>query len=541
VVAYLGDLEESVLEGVWQGAEGKGASYQKQLFKEVDPEWVKVDISGIRVERTREFGGVWLGLQMVEKLGLGAFFKDVMEQGHEEVDWSAMGLVLVLCRLCNPSSELYIAEHFYERTALSDLLGVPCEKVNDDRLYRALDKVLPHKGKLETYLKERMGELFKLDYDLLLYDMTSTYFEGECIGNPDAKRGYSRDHRSDCKQVCIALVVSKGGIPLGYEVFEGNRSDVKTVEEIVEVMESRYGKANRVWVMDRGMVSEKNVRFLKEGGRRYLLGTPKSQLRYFERELMEDNWDEIREGIEVKLCPSPEGEEVFILCRSADRRNKEKGIHDRFERRIEEGLQQIAQSCQKRKQKVALIERRVGRLLGRNTRAAGLFKAEVYARQDGSAGLRWTKTEQWRDWARLTEGCYLLRSNILDWSAQDLWETYIQLTEAETAFRIHKQDLSIRPIWHQKKERVQAHILVCFLSYVLWKTLAQICKKAGLGDEPRKVLDELSQIHSVDVVLPTTNGIEIRKRCVTQPTVHQAILLDRLKLHLPKQLAIHEI
>jgi transposase len=408
-------------------------------------------------------------------------------------------------------------------------------------LYRALDKVLPHKGKLETYLKERMGELFKLDYDLLLYDMTSTYFEGECIGNPDAKRGYSRDHRSDCKQVCIALVVSKGGIPLGYEVFEGNRSDVKTVEEIVEVMESRYGKANRVWVMDRGMVSEKNVRFLKEGGRRYLLGTPKSQLRYFERELMEDNWDEIREGIEVKLCPSPEGEEVFILCRSADRRNKEKGIHDRFERRIEEGLQQIAQSCQKRKQKVALIERLVGRLLGRNTRAAGLFKAEVYARQDGSAGLRWTKTEQWRDWARLTEGCYLLRSNILDWSAQDLWETYIQLTEAETAFRIHKQDLSIRPIWHQKKERVQAHILVCFLSYVLWKTLAQICKKAGLGDEPRKVLDELSQIHSVDVVLPTTNGIEIRKRCVTQPTVHQAILLDRLKLHLPKQLAIHEI
>jgi transposase len=453
-----------------------------------------------------------------------------------------MALVSILCRFCEPSSELYIAEHFYERSALSDLLGVARDKVNDDRLYRALDQILPHKERLETYLKERLGELFELEYDLLLYDMTSTYFEAECKGNPQAQRGYSRDHRPDCKQVCIALVVSKDGLPLGYEVFTGNRSDVKTVEEIVHLMESRYGNADRIWVMDRGMVSEENVRFLKEGGRRYIVGTPKSQLRSFEQQLVEENWETLREEVEVKLCPCPEGkEEVFILCRSRDRREKEKAIHARFEKRIEEGLERIAASCQKRKQKVGDIERRVGRLLAHNSRAAALFQVTVSQGEGGRAQVTWTKVETWRDWATLSEGCYMLRSNILDWTAKELWEGYIQLTQAEAAFRVHKHDLCLRPIWHHKEKRVQAHILVCFLSYVLWKTLGQLCQRAGLGDEPRKVFDELSQIQMMDVILPTKKGIEIRKRCIAQPTKHQAILLQRLGLHLPKQLEPREM
>jgi transposase len=381
-----------------------------------------------------------------------------------------------------------------------------------------------------------MGTLFGLEYDLLIYDVTSVYFEGECAANPDAQRGYSRDHRPDCKQVCIALIVSREGMPLGYEVFAGNRTDVTTVEEVVEAIEKQYGAASRVWAMDRGMVSEENVAFLREKSRRYILGTPKSQLRRFERELTEKGWETIREGLEVKLCPSPEGEETFILCRSASRGEKEKAMHARFEKRIQAGLEKITQTCEKYPRAPAVIERRIGRLLGQNSRAAGCFKVEV--KGTDRAEVVWSKVDAWQEWAALSEGCYLLRSNVTDWSAADLWKTYIQLTQAEAAFRIHKSDLAIRPVWHQKRERVQAHILVCFLAYVVWKCLGQLCQRAGLGNEPRKVFDEIAQVHVVDVVLPTRGGITLRRRCVTQPNTHQAILLQKLGLTLPSHLAI---
>jgi len=335
--------------------------------------------------------------------------------------------------------------------------------------------------------------------------------------------------------VCIALVVSKRGMPLGYRVFAGNRADVTTVEEIVELIEEQYGAADRIWVMDRGMVSEETVAFLREGGRRYILGTPKSQLRRHEQQLLEEGWETIREGLEVKLCPAPEGKETFILCRSAARQEKEAAMHARFEGRLEAGLEKLAEACRKRRQRVAGMERRVGRLLERNSRAAGLFKVEV-KEEAGRAQVVWSKGERWREWSHLSEGCYLLRSNITDWSASALWEAYIQLTQAEAAFRIHKQDLGLRPIWHQTTERVQAHILVCFLAYVLWKGLALLCQRAGLGEEPRGVFEELAQIRMVDVVLPTRGGLELRRRCVAEPTPHQAILLSRLGLTLPKHL-----
>ena len=541
VVAYLGQLDERGRLGVTQAAGKDLHPEQGWLWEQSEPEWVEVDASRVRVERPREFGGSWLGLQLLGQLGLVEFLREGMQGGREEVPWSMMALVLVLCRLCNPSSELHIAEHYYERSALAELLGIPAEKVNENRLYRALDRLLPQKEALEKHLKERLGELFALEYDLLLYDVTSTYFEGEAKGNPQAQRGYSRDRRGDCKQVCIALVVSRCGMPLGYEVFAGNRSDGTTVEEIVEKVESRYGKADRIWAMDRGMVSQDNIEFLKAGGRRYIIGTPKSMLKRFEQQLLEEDWEQIREGLEVKLCAAPDEEETFILCRSAQRREKEKAMHERFEKRIEAGLRRMEESCCKRKYKPQVIERRVGRLLGQNSRAVGLFQVEVKARAGGGTQLKWTKVEAWRRWAELSEGCYLLRTNVKDWSAQELWKAYIQLTEAEAAFRIHKSDLSIRPIWHQRCERVQAHILVCFLAYVLWKTLAQFCSQAGLGDEPRKVLKELQQIKLVDVVLPTRKGSEIRKRCITRPSDHQAILLDRLGLRLPPQIKIEEM
>lgn len=538
VVAWLGDLDEQGRIGVQRSATGETEHRQRGLFEDSEPEWVEVDLKGVRVERSREFGGPWLGLELVRQLGLDEFLRKNLLSGREQVPWGIMSLVLVLARLCDPSSELHLAEHDYESSAMTDLLGVPSEKVNEDRLYRTLDQLLPHKQSLEKHLKGRLGELFELDYDLLLYDVTSTYFEGLANANPQAQRGYSRDHRPDCKQVNIALVVSRCGMPFGYEVFAGNRTDVTTLEEIVEGMERRYGRASRIWVMDRGLASEDNVAYLRQGGRRYIIGTPKVMLRRFQTQLTNHDWKAIRDGLEVQLCPGPEGEEVFILCRSAQRRQKEQAMHDRFEQHIEEGLRRIEKSCLKRPQKPVAVAQRVGRLLGQNTRAAGLFQVSIEEDTAGAARLTWTKSDTWRSWARLTEGCYLLRSNVTDWSAEDLWRAYIQLTEAEAAFRIHKSDLQIRPIWHQKEDRVQAHILVCFLAYVLWKTLGQLCHRAGLGSEPRKVLEELSSIALVDVVLPTRKGIDIRKRCVSRPTAHQGILLQKLGLHLPSSLEL---
>jgi transposase len=533
VVAWLGAMDESGRMGVKRCASGE-VSEQADLFAErEEAEWIEVDLKGVRVERTRHFGGPWLGRVLLRQLELDRVLEELLGRGREQIPWPLMAMVLVLGRLLDPSSELRLAEDVYEHSALDDVLGVPSGKVNEDRLYRTLDALLPHKAELEKHLRQKLGQLFALDYDLLLYDVTSTYFEGEARANPLAQRGYSRDHRPDCKQVNLALVVSRSGMPVGYEVFAGNRHDSTTLEEIIEHIEQLHGRAARIWVLDRGMVSEENVEFLKQGGRRYIVGTPKSMLKRYQQELLAQDWRTVHEGLEVRLCPAPDQAEVFILCRSSERREKEQAIHARFEKRIEEGLRKIEDACSRRKQHPLLIAQRVGRLLGNNTRAAALFQVQVDADSQGAARLRWTRSEQWRNWAQLSEGCYLLRSNVTDWTPEELWRAYVQLTQAEDAFHIQKSDLRIRPVWHQKAERVQAHILVCFLAYVLWKTLEAHCRQAGLGDEPRKVFAELSEIALVDVVLPTRNGITLRKRCISQPNPHQRILLERLGLRLP--------
>ena len=331
-------------------------------------------------------------------------------------------------------------------------------------------------------------------------------------------------------------------MPLGYELFAGNRADVTTLQEIVGVMEQRYGKADRIWAMDRGMISQENIDYLKEGGRRYIVGTPKGMLKRFERELLSQDWEVIRQGLEVRRVPSPQGDETFILCRSADRAEKERAMHERFERRIEEGLERIQAACRRSRCDAVTMARRVGRLLGQNTRSAGLFDVQVNEDEHGAARVSWTKVENWRTWSSLSEGCYLLRSNVNDWSGAELWQAYMQLADTvEGAFRIHKSDLRLRPIWHQKQHRVEAHVLVCFLAYVLWKTLGQMCRSAGLGDEPRKVLEEIARIQVVDVVMPTRCGAEIRRRYVQRPTEHQAILLHHLGLHLPTRLEMIEM
>ena len=545
-VAHLGELDAQGRARARALADAlTGGALQTDLFAPPAPpaEAVPVRLQRVRLERGRTFGDVWLGWTLWRALQLDGLLERLLPTGREAVPWATMTAVLVLGRLCEPASELHLAETWYRQTALEDLFGVPADLVNDDRCYRALDQLLPHKAALESHLVTRLGELFTLDYDLLLYDVTSTYFEGQAAANPLAQRGYSRDHRPDCTQVCLALVVTREGMPLGYEVFPGNRNDVTTVEEIIEAMETRFGIAQRIWVMDRGMVSAETLTWLQATGRRYLVGTPKSELRKWVRALTDArDWATVRDGVEAKTCPGPDGAETFVLVRSVERREKEQAIHARFIQRIEAGLTRVAQRLARARRRVdrGRLERQLGRLLGRSSRAAGRYTIDVVADPGVPAGLRltWTARPEWDDWPRWSEGCYVLRTNILAWSPEALWQTYIQLTDAEAAFRIHKSELALRPIWHQRADRVQAHILVCFLAYVLWKTLEQWQRRAGLGQSPRTVLEELHRIQSADVVLPTTDGRELRLRCVVRPDPAQAALLDRLGLELPQRLRI---
>lgn len=548
-VAHLGELDEhGCIEARALARRLIGAPEQAQLFDDGSGHLTApVRLKGIGIERSRQFGDVYLALALWRGTGLSDLCERLLPVGKERIAWAKMAAVLVAARLCGPSSELHIAEDWYRRTALADLLQLEEEQVNKDRLYRALDHLLVHKAALEAHLSKRCGELFAVENDVLLYDVTSTYFEGLAEANPQAQRGYSRDHRPDCKQVCIALVVTFDGFPLGYEVFAGNTHDSRTLQIIVAAMEARHGVLGRVWITDRGMASADNLAWLRHTGRRYIIGAPKSELKKFGSELAAaGGWRAIHEGVEVKLTRHPETtDETVILCRSADRRSKEQAMHDKFSRRIEAALERLAARIARSKKRVdpAVVNRQIGRILQQNQRSAARFA--IALEPDGCpAGFHLTVAcnAAFDDWAALSEGAYLLRSNITDWSDQQLWKAYIQLTQAEAAFRIHKDQLNLRPIWHQREDRVQAHILVCFLAFVLWKSLEMWQSRAGLGNSPRTVLEELARIQSHDVVLPTATHGQIRLRCVTQPDPAQAALLDRLGIVLPKRmrLAQHE-
>ena len=557
VVAYLGTLNRGEANGWSQLGRTLGGKrrtrpepslFDPPQFDEPDDEEpVLVKLKDIRLERLRGFGDVWLGWGLWRLLELDALLDRVMPKGREEIPWPQMAAILTIARLCEPSSELHIEDTWYRGTALDDLLGVPFEKIHTDRLYAGLDQLLPHKDELERHLRQRLGDLFDLKYELLLYDITSTYFEGQCAANPLAKRGYSRDSRPDCLQVLIGLVVTEDGFPLGYEVFAGNRNDATTVDEMITAMERKYGRANRVWVMDRGMVSEENIARLHRSNASYIVGTPRAMLRRFERELTDrQDWHTVQEGVDVKRVSGPDGKEVFILARSADRQAKERAMHERFLDRLENGLRKLESAMSTgHLRDEGLANRRLGRLLEKNWRAAGAFtvRIERLPQPEGKARLKiaWERNQSWSDWASIAEGCYILRSNLCNVDPITLWKRYIQLTEAEWAFRIAKDELQIRPVWHQKEDRVRAHILVCFLAYVLWKTLAGWMQRAGLGDAPRTLLEEFAKIKSGDVVLQARSQAAgpsrtIRLRCVPEPDAAQKVLLSRLGLTLPKRL-----
>jgi len=545
-VAQLGELDERGHVAARALARRLiGAPEQAPLFDDGSEQLtVPVRLKGIRIERSRQFGDVYLALALWRGTGLEALCQRLLPIGKERIAWSKMAAVLVAARFCEPSSELHIAEDWYRRTALSDLLQLGDEEVNKDRLYRGLDHLLAHKEAIEAHLSQRCGELFAIQNEVLLYDVTSTYFEGQAAANPQAQRGYSRDHRPDCKQVCIALVVTFDGFPLGYEVFAGNTHDSRTLQTIVATMEARHGVLGRVWITDRGMASADNLAWLRQTGRRYIIGAPKSELKKFALELARpEGWRMVNEGVEVKLTRHSETGETVILCRSADRRSKERAMHDKFSLRIEEALGRLAARLARSKKRIdpATVNRQIGRILQQNQRSAARFAIKL--EPDGCpAGFRLgvAYNDAFDDWAALSEGAYLLRSNIDDWSDRQLWKAYTQLTQAEAAFRIQKDQLNVRPIWHQREDRVQAHILVCFLAFVLWKSLEMWQSRAGLGNSPRIILEELKRIQSQDVVLPTAECGQIRLRCVTQPDPAQAALLNRLGIVLPKRMRLAE-
>jgi len=519
---------------------------QDSFFEKTEevPSWATVDMNRVSVERLRSFGDIYLALLLWHRLGFDNFCKEQMLEGREEIPWSIMACILTVARFCSPSSELQIAESWYDKTALDDLLGVPTDRVNDDRLYRSLDALLPHKDALCKHLQGRYGALFGETFDFLFYDITSTYFEGTAVGNPQAKRGYSRDSRPDCPQVCIGLVTSLEGLPLAFEVFDGNRADVTTTEEMVMIMESKYGKANRIWVMDRGMVSEENIEFMQDCGARYLVGTPKSMLKKFEQELLAKDWEEVHPGVEVKMCVSPEGkEETFVLCRSEGRKDKEAAILNRFVIRLEAALNKLKEQAYlgklRDRQKA---ERRIGRLLERNSRAASLFDVivtETGIGKDMRLSVKITKNEDRYQWALQSGGNYILRTNWKEADPKTIWKRYIQLTEVEDAFRTEKHDLGMRPIYHRKQDRTQAHILVCFLSLAMWRTLQQWMKASGLGTAPRKLIQEMREVRSLDVLLPAKDKT-LRLRVVSTPPKELKVLLQRLKIQLPNRPKIIE-
>jgi transposase len=545
-LAYLGELNGSS-EAAWRKSiavfNGEGSETQLELFASDSPRIpsgervVQVRLDRVRWERARDFGEVFLAHHLWNLLGLDALLEERMERGSEEIPWPVMAFILSAARLIAPSSELAIEERFYPRTALEDICGVPEEQVNKDRLYRALDQLLPHKSALEAHLKTRIGTLFEEPFDVLLYDLTSSYFEGLGEGNPLARRGYSRDHRCDCVQVVIGLVVTRSGLPLGYEVFAGNQSEPMTLEGMMAKMEALYGKASRIWVFDRGVASEKNLELLRRSGGLYLVGTPRTLLRKMEKELLEESWTQVREGIEVKRVAAPDGsQDTFILCRSRDRQSKEAAIHDRFERRMEERLGRIEAAVRSgRLRSRDLLQQRLGRIKLECSRVARAYSFQVEG--DGSAlRFSWAKDEAKAKYLRHTEGAYLLRTNLDGQAESELWTMYMQLNDAEAAFRTLKQDLSIRPIHHQSEERVKAHVLVCFLAYAMYRTLDRLAKLKGFGMSARRILDSLATIKSGDIILPLVDGREIRLRRVSRPDPQQAEILTRLDLELPERI-----
>jgi hypothetical protein len=568
VVAYLGELNHDQ-EKRWQRTivfhNRQGDAQQLKLFPDDDtvslpddPDVVRIRLSSIGWTNGRAFGDIWLARWLWHYLQLDEIVDRHVPQGKETVRPADIIAIEVINRLCAPCSEFALAEHWYASTGLEDLLGIPDSAVTKDRLYRMLDLMLRGQEGIENDLKARLGTLFRLDYDLLLYDLTSTYFEGLAEANDLARRGYSRDHRSDCKQIVLALIVTREGFPLAHMTFAGNTQDLQTVETIITTIENRFGKSQRVWVMDRGMISKETLTFLRRSGRRYLLATRRSELVAFQKELSNSSWSRLPDNEDVEVKMLRRKKVYYLLARSKPRRHKERAMRRRQRRGLARGLkrlhQQIAGGRLKSRDKIL---ERIGRLKGRYPKACPFVTITVTIKNKKQpAQVVWSwKIDKFRA-ALARDGAYLLRSNQAGWSAEEFWETYMQLTVVEHAFRVLKTELLLRPVWHHYSNRTRAHVMICVLAYALWKTLDHLAKQTGLQTlihkpDPRKrhgspkprpmtpevILRTLSQIQIGDIILETTAGQKLALRRVARPDAEQARILAALKLTMPERLS----
>jgi len=535
-LCYLGELNGSAQTRWLKTIEvfnEQGEAQQLKLFPSHveapadDPQVAHVLLNKVRLERTRQFGACYLGLELWKRLELDRFFEQSLDRAPADVPWSRIAALLAINRLCAPGSELAVEQRWYPATALDDLLGIEEGKINDTRLYRCLDRILPYKTKLERHLKDRYGTLFGAEFDVLLYDLTSTYVEGAAEDNPMMRRGYSRDHRPDCEQMVIALIVNGEGFPFSYETFDGNRADVSTLETILRMVERKYGKARRIWVFDRGIVSEENLAAIRKRGGQYLVGTPRRQMKQFEAELLKQDWTQVRPEVEVKKVAIPQGEETYILCRTAGRREKEQAIRKRFCSRMETALQQLQKTIATGKLKDRnRMERRLGKIQARNPSVSDLYEISMRETSEG-VRLLWQMREDRRHWREAREGAYLLRTNLSAETPEELWLKYMQLTEAEASFRALKSELAVRPLFHQKEPRVKAHVMVAFLGYALWVTLKHLLKRrpavvpkpslSGVDNaqplSSMKALALLSTLHSADIGISLPDHLNFNREC----------------------------
>jgi transposase len=542
-VLYLGEINDTQ-QAAWRRTlevfdEDDHRFTPLSLFPEDRPvpadaiDSVQVKLSEMKLERARPYGNCWLGCELWRQLQLDRFWSGKLPLGRESVAWPQVLELLVVNRLIDPGSEFRVHRHWFDQSAMDVLLGQDFAVAEKDRLYRCLDRVLEHKQELFVHLQQRWKDLFDAEFDLLLYDLTSTYVEGEAEQNPKARYGYSRDKRPDCKQVVIALIVTPAGLPLAYEVMAGNTSEKTTLRGFLERIESMYGKARRVWLMDRGIPTEALLQEIRTSRQEtfYLVGTSRAKVKQYEKRWLELPWHKVRESVEVKLFA--QGGELYVLAKSEGRQAKEMAMRRKKLARLLRKLRAMRRSCPKRDQ----LLMRVGAAKTDAGRAFGFVKINLP--QADQEVTKETFTFQ-LDKARLKEtemrdGHYLLRTNLVAEDPAVLWDRYVQLTQIEAAFKCLKSDLGIRPIHHQLEHRVDAHILIAFLAYCLTVTLRHRLRMQAPGLTPRAVLEKLAGIQMLDVSFPTTDGRRLVMPRYTEPNPEQALLLHQLNLVLPQQ------
>jgi len=542
-VLYLGEINDSQ-QAAWRKTlevfdEQQQRATTLSLFPEGRPvpvdalDTIQVKLSEMQLRRARPYGNCWLGCELWRQLKLHEFWEGKLPRGREDVGWPLVLELLVVNRLIDPGSEFRVHRQWFDQSAMDVLLGVDFAVAEKDRLYRCLDRILEHRQELFQHLQQRWKTLFDAQFDVLLYDLTSTYVEGEAELNPKAKRGYSRDGRPDCKQVVVALVITPDGFPLAYEVMDGNTSDKTTLRAFLKKVETLYGQARRVWLMDRGIPTEAVLAEMRASEREmfYLVGTPRGRVAKYEKQWLDLPWHKVRDSVQVKLF-SQNGE-LYVLAKSEGRQAKEIAMRRKKLARLLRKLRAMRRSCPKRDQ----LLMRVGAAKTEAGRAFGYVKinlpkaGQAVTRESFTFQIDKTKLRE----AQLRDGHYLLRTNLVAEDPAVLWDRYMQLVQVEAAFKCLKSELGIRPIHHQLEHRVEAHILVAFLAYCLTATLKHRVQAHAPGLTPRAVLEKLAAIQTLDVWLPTTDGRHLVMPRYTEPETDLALLLHKLKLTLPNQ------